>query len=99
MDNNWRANVSPVEQHFGVGVGHAYAAVAAGRAESRAPVRTVNRVIAPERHDPMHVWNVVMGPVRVDAAEAHLGRLVLHVVCAGRRGRRGYASRDVYGPH
>src|SRR5437899_11767777 len=53
MDDYWRADVGPVEQYLGVGVGHADAAVAAGGAETGAPISTVNGVVAPEGHDPV----------------------------------------------
>src|SRR6266851_3407676 len=79
MDDDRRADVGPIKQRLCIGVTHADAAVAARDAEARAPVGAVNCVIAPERHHPVHVRNVVVRSIGVDAAEAHLGGLHLYV--------------------
>src|SRR5229473_552743 len=95
MDDYRRADICPIKQRFRVGVAHADAAVAAGDAEARAPVRAVNGVIAPEGHHPMDIRDVVVRAVRIDAAEAHLRRFHLDVVRARRRRSRGYARGHI----
>src|SRR5206468_5114710 len=92
-----RADIGPVEQGFRVGVAHADAAVAAGDAEAGAPVGAVNGVVAPERHDPVDIGDVVVRSVWIDATEAHLSRLHLYVVAAGGGGRGGHTGGDVDG--